>query len=422
MGFKPRGTTFGVTREWDQLYDRGWPYLRVLTDEPIERKRTIRDAKKALEAIDPYLPTHVPLDLARRYLRGYLVLDPFAQKDDVKRAISNDEAPIDRAWLAEILAKKIGPSPSLGYGGETYTFRLAEVIFLFEAFLGTRVVAEALVVHLTAARDNPAWWGDPYFRDHENAAPRRLVPILGWLRLRMPDAEWGALIRPLTGEQAALPGYVGDLATLLDDARSLDDVHRPEWIAMQRRDRAWLRSFLDRAGQHWGYWNDPQIYYVVGADALGAQPVDKLTRLPKWQQRRIVDEFGTIGAPQATRVIEGLVASRSAGEAAASWLAARGASAPEPAAIRSQEELEAELSALFAGLGSRLQQQGGDAEKERAVLDQSFAAYCEIRAALDDPTPEAYFTHRLADVCSEWDVDEETAQRWIDLAVEAASG
>jgi hypothetical protein len=55
------------------------------------------------------------------------------------------------------------------------------------------------------------------------------------------------------------------------------------------------------------------------------------------------------------------------------------------------------------------------------VLDQTFARYCEIRAALEDPSPETYFTHHLADVCAGWGVDQPTLARWMEAAIEAAS-
>ncbi len=423
MGFKARRGRTTVAPELDALFERGWPYLRVLTDEEVSARVARGKAKKALQAIDPYLPARVPRDVARRYLRGYKIGDPYKEQAALEAAVADDVAPIDRAWLDEILREKMGPSAAHGKGTETYLFRLAEIVFLFEAFLGTKVVVGALVSHLVAARDNPAWWGTPYFQDHENGTARRLVPILGWLRLRMDAETWRRAVRPLAGVQPALPNYVANLGALLDDGCPLDGVTAPEWIAMQRRDKVWLDAYLDRR-KAWGYWADPQLYYVVGVSALDDQPMARLTRQPRWVQERVVDEFGALRAPQVARVIRVLSESRSKSvrEAAARWLAEQGQGAVELKEAKTSDELEAELRAMLEGVGARLVAQGGDPVAERQVLDESFAIYCELRAALEDPTPEAYFTHSLGDVCETWEADEATTQRWLDLAIEAAGG
>lgn len=420
MGLKRRPGRFATTVALDALFARGWPYLRVLTDETVDKPTARATAKKALQAIDPLLSTHVPRDVARRYLLGYIVRDPYKDKDQLKQALADDETPVTRELLRAILDRKLGPSPHAGYGGETYDFRLAEIMFLFEAFLGTPTVVAALVDHLVAAREHPAWWGDEFFRDHDHAEARRLVPVLGWMRLRMDPTAWRAAIAPLAGDQPALPGFVDDLATLIDDAHPIDDIANPAWIAMQRRDKAWLLTHLQSMAE-FGYWTDPQLYYVVGAEALDSQSVAKLTRLAKWQQLRLIDEFGVMRAPQVVRVIRALLDSRSAGEAAAQWLAARGVSSGGAAPVRTAAELKAELASMFAMAGTQLRAQGGDRDKELALLRGMFERHCEIRAALDDPIPEAYFTHKLADASETWDDDEDTIGRWFDLAIEAAS-
>jgi|GEM_PF-5853270 len=419
MGLKRRPGRFATTPALDALFARGWPYLRVLTDEPVDKRTARNTAKKALQAIDPLLSTYVPREVARRYLHGYIVRDPYKHKDQLKQALA-DETPVTRELLHAILDRKLGPSPHAGYGGETYDFRLAEILFLFEAFLGTPTVVAALVAHLVAARAHPTWWGDEFFRDHDHAEARRLVPVLGWMRLRMDPAAWRAAVAPLAGDQPALPEFVDDLATLIDDAHPIGDIANPTWIAMQRRDKAWLGAHLERTAE-FGYWADPQLYYVVGAEALDSQSVAKLTRLAKWQHLRIIDEFGVMRAPQVVRVIRALLDSRSAGETAAQWLAARGVSTAGAAPVRTPAELKAELASMFALAASQLRAQGGDRDKELALLRGMFERHCEIRAALDDPIPEAYFTHNLADASETWDDDEDTIGRWFDLAIEAAS-
>jgi hypothetical protein len=72
------------------------------------------------------------------------------------------------------------------------------------------------------------------------------------------------------------------------------------------------------------------------------------------------------------------------------------------------------------GLGAKLAAAGGDVTAERELLQDAFESYCDIRAAADDPIPEAYFTHQFADV--RWNADTADFHRWVDLAVEVAGG
>ncbi|HVY48155.1 MAG TPA: hypothetical protein VHB21_19840, partial [Minicystis sp.] len=193
------------------------------------------------------------------------------------------------------------------------------------------------------------------------------------------------------------------------------------------------------------YFEEPQLYYVVGAEELLRVKVAKLPQLPKWHQLRIIDEFGAVRAPGAARVIAALLPSRSAGAAAAAGLDARRAFVDEevlpaldagdpatsaairahfggaaPAPKRTKKQLEAELRDVLASVGPALVAAGRDEAKERAVLAGAFARYCEIRAALEEVIPEAYFTHMLGEHVPAWKVDRETSMRWMELAVDVA--
>ena len=436
---KPSGPPgkFAFSAELDGLFAKGYPYLRLLTDEAVAPKVAAREALKGLEAIDPYFQVRIPRAIAARYLRGY-PLEPFTESDEIKAAVA-EERPVDEALLAEVLEKKVLPSKSGSYGGETYDFRLDEVVFLFEAFLGAERVAARIVEHLVAARDNPKWWGDSL--DHDHREVQRIAISMGWLRLRMPPARWKAIVMPLAGSrQPKLPEYSKRLRNLADDRGVEESAVHCYHLAMQRRDRAPLEEFLAR----WNFYaDDPQFFYVVGADRLLGTEVKKLPREPKWQQRRIVEEFGQVRAPGAVRTIAALLESRSSGELARAWLeqhrpyvekeALPVLAAKDPATARavkaalsgaaqppvaSSKELKLELRGIFKGLGASLKTARGDAKKERAVLETAFARYCEINAALGEVSPDAYFTHSLAD--AKFDADQETTQRWIDLAVEVA--
>lgn len=404
---------FSYSKELDALYELGWPWLRTLTDEAVTPAKAAAEAVKGLSAIDPYFPTAIPRETARRYLRGY-PLKAFSPEQ--KKFVAADEKAVDVALLEEVLEKKWGPSKSREYGDETYDFRLAEIVFLFEAFLGTEAVAKVLIDHMIRARDNVKWWG--HFVDHDHqAAPRLASTVVGWLRLRMPSATWKKLLAPLKGsKEAKLPKYCALLNQLADDSVASGEIN----ILLQRRDAKAAAKYFTDYPRAW--YHDPQHFFVAGADLLMKFDTSKVKQLAKWQQLRLIDEMGTIRGPGAVRLISALVESRSAGTEAAAWLEARGEKAAAPAPKVNKKELEKQVKAIFTGIEKVLVAQKGNAKKERKVMDEAFAKYAELRAALGDVSPEAYFTHSFADVTPKWKADEATSQRWIDLAVESAGG
>lgn len=405
---------FAVTKELDALLEKGWPWIRTLTDEPVTPAKATSEAVKGLNAIDPYFPAAIPRETARRYVRGYRFK---SFSDDLKERVAADDGPVDLALLEWVLEEKWGPSKTIPYGMETYNFRMAEMVFLFEAFLGTEVVANALVDHLVRARDNPDWWGT--FLDHHHQAARRLAPIVGWLRFRMTDAAWKELVAPLRGSSSKkLPTYCLMLNELAND--DVETTHL--WFMLQRKDAKSAKTYNDAHPQAWNY--DPQYFFLVGAEELETIDLKALKKLPKWLQLRLIDELGSIRGPGAERLVRALVESRAASKQATAWLAARGIDVGDakPPPKASKKELERQVLAIFEQIETQLAAQKGDVNKELEVLQAAFASYTELRAALDEVIPEAYFTHHFADVTPEWKADPKTAERWIDLAVKAAGG
>jgi predicted DNA-binding WGR domain protein len=424
---------FGWTEGIDALFEKGFPYLRILTEEKVAPKAAIRQAKKARQDVDPYLQVHIPRAVGICYLAGY----PFQQYEDEASMLAAmaDPPPIDVALLRRCLAMKYG---QICNRSETYDFRMAEVLFLFEAFLGAEVVLAEAVAHLVAWRDHPERWGEGMFVDHENAPAARMISMLGWFRFRIPEARYRASIAPLAGEARGLPKFAARLQSLVDDEAPAG--RDGAEFGMQRRSEALLRRRIER----FPYWEDPQFYFVLGKDELLRADVKKLKQEPKWQQLRWLEEFGVVRAAGTARMMAALLESRSVGKEAAAWLDARrdwverealpelekadpkaagaikahfGGAAVVPAA-KSEKQLEAELEKLLDGVGTRLKAVAGDTAKEQSVLTETFAHYAEIRAALGDESPDAYFTHQLGDRVPSWKVPKETSMRWMDMAVE----
>ena len=431
----------------DELFERGWPHLRILTEESVPAKTAVREAKKGFAAGDPYFPTAIPRDVARRYLLGYAASQTEANSQ-VDKLVASDGA-VDDAVLAAVLERKVPPSPKRHAAGETYAFRLEEIILCFEAFLGTEPVVQALVAHLVLARENPQWWDDPqakgFFVDHDHTEVQRVAGMLGWLRFRISLPRWKELVAPLADSHAPkLPRYSARLRALADDSVALDDASRSLDVALQRRDRKGVAEQV--ASEKW-FHDDPQVTFVLGPDYLLTAPVQKLPQYPKWQQLRLVSELGRIRAPGVARVMAALLPSRSAGSAAASFLEARRdwvereampalaaidpgtvstlrafyAGAPGTAPPTDKKHLARDLKTLMGGVGAKLSAAKGDPVAELAVLRTVFARYSETRAAQGELIPEAYFTHTLGDYVESWKVDRATLVRWMDLAVQAAT-
>lgn len=438
LGAGPGVFSFGA--ELDALFARGWPYLRVLSDEPISPAAAQRTAKAALQAIDPYLPTVVPREVARRVLRGYR-FNPYQDEAAMLEAIAGDE-PVDEALLHEVLRIKF---KSLGGAGETYTFRLYETLYLFEAFLGTEPVARAVVEFLRAALEDPKFWGkETFWIDHHNANVRRLVPGFGFLRLRLAPATWRELVAPLAKPHPKLPRFSGTLRALADDTSDLDtlfELDEGELFAMQRRDKAYLDRWL---AARTTCFDNAQLVYVRGAESLLDADLGQLCRDPKWLQQRTLAELGSIRAPGTVRVVGAFLASRSVSDLAADWLrehaawveqealpvlAKRPADKALVAAVRavlageplptppSKAELKKDLARIFKELPAQMKACADDPKSERATMRAAFERYCEINAALGEVIPEAYFTHKLG---LPWGASKERVTRWIDLGVDVA--
>jgi hypothetical protein len=427
---------FAWTASLDALYARGWPHLRVLTDEPVAPRAARKQALAALQAIDPYLPTIVPREVARLVLTAR-TLHAYEEVPAIEARMEEGRV-VDEHLLREVLRVRSGHASKLS---ETYPFRMEDDVLLFEAFLGTEVVAEALRDHLLAAMRDPAAWGDSdFWIDHPNANPTRVAPVLGWLRHRMPEARWRALVEPLREGHPRLPKYSATLRAIADDAAPAVESFDPLAMALQRGDAAAVRAIV---GERFPFDDAPRAAFVAGPELLLDVPVADLARNPKWHQERLVAEIGTIRAPGAARVIGALLGSRAAGPLAGAWvdahrawveaealpvLAARTRDAAVVRALRahlagevfvapSKAEMKKDLAALFRELPAAMRACEDDPARERAAMTAAFDRYCALRAAVGEVIPEAYFTHQL-DLA--WGADEARVTRWIDLAVDVA--
>lgn len=424
---------FAFSPRLDMLFARGWPYLRVLSDEPVTLTVARREARKASRAVDPYLPTVVPREIARRVLSAY-PFHPFQQPDEVKAAVA---APVevDEALMSRILRDR------LSQVGETYDFRIREVLFLLEAYLGTEAVVSAVVEHCVAALDLKRWSRRVAEVDSVSAGYARVALALPWLRHRLPAARWSQLTSPMLAGNPRLPTYTAVLRACADDSAPIPEQVGRLGVSLARRDLTALRAHVARWPTD---WVDAQLVYALGHDFLTECDVSKLRGNPKWKQERTLAEIGAIRAPGTLRVIAALLSSRSVAETAHAWVerhaewieseglpllsswpharaetrairdALRGGAQvtpPRPAALRSA------LRDLFEELPARMKACAGDIHAERAGMRAAFETYCELNAALGAESPDAFFTHELD---LDWRAPKADVERWIELAVSIA--
>jgi hypothetical protein len=441
----PAAGSFAFTAELDALFERGFPHLFVLSEK--ERKGADRrQVARALEAVDPVLPVFVSPGTANRFLRAYAVgpttrttlagIETLPERVEARQAALDDPTPIGLETLDTILAAQ------LPHGEETYAWRLQQAIFLAEAVLGSEPVAACLADHLLRAGRDPGAWGhranpNQQALSHAVAAVR----IFGTLRWRLAPSIWEALVRRLNElDMPELEVFTSLLRAWLSDvAPAPGSTHDTIELAVQQRDRDRVRRLLaDRPG----LWPDPQACYVGGPEVLDGRSFNQLPRLPRWQQRRMLDEHGTIRDPVIVRLVAWLFSGRAVRKEAGDWLIAHtefaqpsledlaatgedeavvgGAlahltgEAPPVSRPPSRASLGRELKALLGGLETRLLEAGDDEAAERAILAETFARYCENRAAAGETSPADYFTHALPD----FSAPTETVERWLRLAVE----
>ena len=432
FGF-PRGPGPGLgwSREDDALFERGYPHLRILTDEPVPSAASV--AEKALDAIDPVLRIRVPRALATPYLRGYrvgplLFVDSNHPPENAERraqrqAAIRSDAPITTQLLEETLRERV-----IGMGDTYGRWRTAEVLHLYEHFIGSEAVARAVTEHLMRAATDLSTWGfageDP---GRLNAAPHHLALALPWVLRRVPAAvatelrDRLATARPIKKGAVSPESYFALLHAIArpDEPRapSLHSLGIPLAFAHDRAEP--LTEALAKQPRHLlstpGRW-----VWLLGSRILAEPLTIGGVMLPP-----LVDSLAPLKDPGVVRLVARIGSQRAGAKAAGEWLSAHRdytrpvlealaalddpkesaaaskalallAGAPAPTPPATEEDLEREITAIFARLGDALRR-SADRDAEARHIREAYEAYTEARAAMGDPTPEAYFTHRFGD-------------------------
>jgi len=422
---KKGGPGLCFTKEGDELFARGYPHLRLLSDERVETAAAIRTATQALDAIDPCFRLTVPREVARCYLLGHsigtgLFIDEGHSRRranlrlrPLREARMESDTPVDVRLLQEALEAQ-------GHGmGDTYSqWRWPKVLYLYEAFLGTEPVARTLVEHLVRNANEPSRWdlpGHDVFR--MNAAPTYLAQAFPWLCRRL---ELGRA-RPPSDDPRAPRAHLALLQAYA--GKPVPDEVRP-WLdailALDGDDVEAFAKLLD-LGRHTFLWNAGRTAWVVGTERFaGPLPVAG-THLDG-----LLDSVAPIEDAGIVRLVAAIAGQRAGKKAAAGWLRVHAAYArpilddlhalddekerknaaaalallddekPVKVHVPTRAELEREIAAIFAALGKKLKRTK-DVDRQKEAIRAAHEKYTEARAAAGDPIPEAYFTHRFVD-------------------------
>ncbi len=426
------------TSAGDDLFERGYPEMRFLSDEPVEFERAFKLAEEALDAIDPCFRLTIPRTIARLFLLGYrvgplLFVDANhphgnARLRGERAALMRSDRVIDQKLLDETLEQH-------AFGmGDTYSgWRWPKVLYLYEQFIGTEKVARSLTKFLLLAAKELKRWGfageDPY---RTNAAAHYLALTLPWLLRRVKpnvanDIRAQLSKAPLP-EKMPRPSPIAFGAMLHWIANPTREVHPTlEYLqfplALRRDDAEYVVE--ESKNPKVIFWSFARICWLMGTSLL-AEDIS----LSGQDYPRLVDKLALFRDPGVVRLMGKMAAMRAGKKAAGDWLVehadyarpileklarledekesktaraaldimdafkTKGPIAEEPKL--DEDALEKEIDAIFKKLGERLRG-AENQESEVAAIRDAYAAYAEARSAAGDPIPEAYFTHRFGD-------------------------
>jgi len=446
-----RGRELCFTAADADLFERGYPELRIVTDEAVGADRAFEMTEKALDAIDPCFRLRIPAAIARLFLLGYrvgplLFVDANHRHGNAKLRIERanlmrSDRKIDQKLLEETLETH-------GFGmGDTYSsWRWPKVLYLYEHFIGTEKVARAVTKFLLLAAKETNRWGfageDPY---RTNAAAHHIALALPWLLRRVSpkvSAEIrGALGKVQTPEQMPEQSPRAFVAMLHWIANPTREVHPTlEYLkfplALRRDDAEYVVQ--EAKNPKVIFWSFARVCWLMGTSLL-AEDIS----ISGQDYPRLVDKLALFRDAGVVRLMGKIASLRAGKKAAGEWLAAHAEYArpileklaalddeKEAKAARAgleliesvktkgpiveaqpldEDALEREIEAIFKKLGERLRK-AANQDAEVAAIREAYEAYAEARSAAGDPIPEAYFTHRFGDF---------GLGKWAMLAVDA---
>lgn len=441
LKYWPEGMAFDS--EHEELLRRGWPRLRILSDDPKENSKAEALARKHASGLDPILFVHWPRTAATTYL--HLFADQnVGNSADPKKATVDSSKPIDVDVLDRVLAQ-------LGKLG--YDWLMHDALFLAEAFLGPRLCAERTIAALErldfSKIDRPASWSIVaigclelfVLRADDDALHDEVVERLGAIAKRAGNSLVAARVR-LTLEGAKAHPAVKDLLHYNADWLSVDEAHFPKYLSHEYADRLYT----------------PIVARVAGPGLVPAKLADSARRQPVWKQLERCETFECVKHQFVVELFAGMVGSKGAKGKPEAWLAEHlefarptlerlvAESHREAAALQAilscsgaapiatkrkltARQVDTLVKKAFVALAQAMKTARGNPAAEREAIRATVHAIVEARAEAGEVLPEAHVGHflmldgwgKLAPPLGGKDVTDEELDRWGKMIDEATT-
>lgn len=272
-----------------QLLERGWPHLRLVTDEPV--KNPAAAAAVQYEKGDSTQLLHFPRAVAHAYLWAQLHprLSP-----EAKEAARFTE-PFDEARVPALLERLF---PSV----EPYAFHCEDAVYLLEALFGAERAAGWLIDRLERLDWSAA--GDP--NDRTFVALACLGFVL--LRVEAPAALHERLraVRASLTEGSCHARYLDVIIDREQGWARVEPTHLSGeccflWARMPAltREAEVVRAL--NASKRLRPWADPQFAWLAGAELLAA-PIDARGWTTD-QKQLLVEGFGVFSDPRVLQPV-----------------------------------------------------------------------------------------------------------------------
>ncbi len=204
---------FGETPADEELFRRGFPHLRIITDEdPADPAKV---AETAIGGVSPSLDFAWPKEVARRFVRAFAAADPkyggASPRDPAVMAALREAGPPGDA-LEQVRA-------ALNRGVRNRDWRVEDFLFLLEADSGADTVADAV---LSVLEEGGPW------TSASGGDPLHMTFCLGYLfgRARHAQALRARLVAIREGlgkkKPAPPPAWANVIDTVLDGDRAFD--------------------------------------------------------------------------------------------------------------------------------------------------------------------------------------------------------
>lgn len=323
---RPAARSLCFTDEQDRLYERGWPYMRILVDGHKDDRKAVQSAQK----FNRY-HVHWPREVAHRFVRGAVFSqcngaswqDPRVRaKLEVAGAINEDEAGM---LLDDLLTSRVKAQPH----------RLSTLLLLLEAMVGTEFVIDSVLPRIECL-PRARWLPDrSSFNPGDDEIPGFVAFHLGFMMLRLSREralEVRQRLERLYERMVDIHGIphherclLGDIDLALHGSRAIARVMPNSrwkfliWYANVDNLKI-LKKRMDRIeGRYLADWvPNGRLVYLAGYELLDTY-AENLIRVSAPQVPGFLEDIGMFRCETVTRIMLEFVGKKAARDAPLTW-------------------------------------------------------------------------------------------------------